>query len=142
MTSPTLKVRKYRGLTYYIRHLYRECFEILVPAYGSLHVHQHEWNRIKRLKNTPYKKDELATIGEAMDQMAQVLIDDIVFQHTIEMQPSRIAKRLLQRSIGYLKFIHYKAGILKDNVEARFIIKNRKRLQAKPGGKPAGRSEV
>lgn len=112
---PTLKVSYYRKKKYYIRHVHGETFEILVPAFGNLHSHMHRFTKEKRKKRS-YTQEELASISHAMNEMAQILIDDIIFQHSNERW-----QILINRLKGRFRFIAYKLSTLYDGIEEKYL---------------------
>lgn len=115
---PTLKVSYYRKTKYYIRHLYGEVFEILVPAFGNLHSHTHQFSRPKKDKRRPYEREELATITHQLNEMAQILIDDIIFTHQSERWI-----RFKAKVVGYIKYAHYTISELIDKYNERKAIR-------------------
>lgn len=131
MNIPTLKVHEYRHKKIFVRHLYREVFEILIPAYGQLYQHHHQFSKKRSESNRRYTPEELKSVTEALTTMGEILTDDIIFQHKESMKIGNVLKRLWKRSKGYAKYIHYKLGIIYDGIQEQIILWQRRRTKRK-----------
>src|SRR5689334_12228082 len=72
----TLLVTKYNGHNIYVRHLFKETFEYLIPLRGQIFSNIVEFNKERRRKNQPYTKDEEVHIMDTMRSIAQTFLDE------------------------------------------------------------------
>ena len=105
----TLKIHEYRGHRIFIRHLYGEMFELLIPFRGQLHCHTHEWNKPPGKKYHPYTAEELNKVISAMMELGEVLLDDIIFQwkesEKVGNRIKRLHRKIKQSITNYVKSI-------------------------------------
>lgn len=71
-----LHVYKYRGVNVYIRHLFREQFEYLIPMRGEIFSNLIEFNKERRRKNQKYTPEEEAHVIDTLKHIAQAFIDE------------------------------------------------------------------
>ena len=100
-----LKIHTYRGVKIYIRHLWGEKFEILIPAYGQLYDHPHEFNKPAGKRYHDYTNDELTNVVAALCELGEVLLDDIIFQWTESNKITNRIKRSWNKINQYTKRI-------------------------------------
>ena len=93
----TLKIHEYRGHRIYIRFLYRETFELLIPAYNNLYCHTHEFNKKAGKKYHDYTQEELNHVIAALCELGEVLLDDVIFQFEESRKPINLFKRYIHK---------------------------------------------
>jgi hypothetical protein len=126
------KFGKYRGVDYLLRHLYGEAFEILAFHKGKFYSHTRQYARQRMLKRTPYQAGEIASIKHELDEMAKILIDDIVFQWN-----STRWERFVENIKGRGRWILYKLSETYDKYEGKY-----RRARNRHGRSPESGKEV
>lgn len=80
MNTPTVAIRQYRGVSIYIRKLFRETFEYLIVHDDQIFCNQVEIRRESGQRFSPYTEQDLESAVAFMLNVAHEFVDDRLFQ--------------------------------------------------------------